>query len=220
MTDTVCASLRISPCHLEFRRARASVGIRASNVSRTTIGSFLTLSPSRYRCGSISCSLPPVAPLQASGQLLSTPATFSLSPTFPSPPKYPPMRRSLLAVLSIWSSSHAFTTTAPSRISLSLNAQKTNSDKNQDNDEDWIVSSREPQKVERGTFLGFRSITKEEKAQMRKTTALQSSPTNIMPDGGLSPCVIRVLGVGGGGCNAVRYEESLYIYIHTHTSFI
>jgi len=25
----------------------------------------------------------------------------------------------------------------------------------------------------------------------------------IMPDGGLSPCVIKVIGVGGGGCNAV-----------------
>ena len=30
-----------------------------------------------------------------------------------------------------------------------------------------------------------------------------SSPTALMPDGGLSPCVIKVIGVGGGGCNAV-----------------
>jgi len=28
----------------------------------------------------------------------------------------------------------------------------------------------------------------------------------LMPDGGVSPCVIRVLGVGGGGCNAVRIK--------------
>ena len=34
-------------------------------------------------------------------------------------------------------------------------------------------------------------------------TALASSPTALMPDGGLSPCVIKVLGVGGGGSNAV-----------------
>jgi cell division protein FtsZ len=27
--------------------------------------------------------------------------------------------------------------------------------------------------------------------------------TALMPDGGLSPCVIKVIGVGGGGCNAV-----------------
>jgi cell division protein FtsZ len=25
----------------------------------------------------------------------------------------------------------------------------------------------------------------------------------LMPDGGLNPCVIKVIGVGGGGCNAV-----------------
>ncbi|KAL3759764.1 hypothetical protein ACHAWU_007508 [Discostella pseudostelligera] len=35
------------------------------------------------------------------------------------------------------------------------------------------------------------------------TTALSSSATALMPDGGLSPCVIKVLGVGGGGSNAV-----------------
>lgn len=29
----------------------------------------------------------------------------------------------------------------------------------------------------------------------------------LMPDGGVSPCVIRVVGVGGGGCNAVRINE-------------
>eukprot|EP00581_Thalassiosira_minuscula_P010293 CAMPEP_0183710750 /NCGR_PEP_ID=MMETSP0737-20130205/6408_1 /TAXON_ID=385413 /ORGANISM="Thalassiosira miniscula, Strain CCMP1093" /LENGTH=461 /DNA_ID=CAMNT_0025939085 /DNA_START=68 /DNA_END=1453 /DNA_ORIENTATION=+ len=35
------------------------------------------------------------------------------------------------------------------------------------------------------------------------STALSSSATALMPDGGLSPCVIKVLGVGGGGSNAV-----------------
>jgi len=46
----------------------------------------------------------------------------------------------------------------------------------------------------------------EESLQSRKSssTALMSSPTALMPDGGLSPCVIKVLGVGGGGSNAVR----------------
>jgi hypothetical protein len=28
----------------------------------------------------------------------------------------------------------------------------------------------------------------------------------LMPDGGVSPCVIRVLGIGGGGCNAVSTQ--------------
>ena len=47
----------------------------------------------------------------------------------------------------------------------------------------------------------------EESLNSRKSssTALMSSPTALMPDGGLSPCVIKVLGVGGGGSNAVRF---------------
>jgi hypothetical protein len=34
-----------------------------------------------------------------------------------------------------------------------------------------------------------------------------------MPDGGLSPCVIRVLGVGGGGCNAVRTLSTCFLLV-------
>jgi hypothetical protein len=34
-------------------------------------------------------------------------------------------------------------------------------------------------------------------------TQLTSNTISLMPDGGLSPCVIKVIGVGGGGCNAV-----------------
>ena len=41
-------------------------------------------------------------------------------------------------------------------------------------------------------------------AARQSSTALSSSMSALMPDGGLSPCVIKVLGVGGGGSNAVR----------------
>jgi hypothetical protein len=60
-----------------------------------------------------------------------------------------------------------------------------------------LVTSRLPHKLAngRGTFLGFRS--------RQSLQQMSSSTTALMPDGGLSPCVIRVLGVGGGGCNAV-----------------
>ena len=44
------------------------------------------------------------------------------------------------------------------------------------------------------------------------TTALSSSATALMPDGGLSPCVIKVLGVGGGGSNAVRVCVFHYLF--------
>lgn len=43
---------------------------------------------------------------------------------------------------------------------------------------------------------------------LRVGTALSSSATALMPDGGLSPCVIKVLGVGGGGGNAVSFGAS------------
>jgi hypothetical protein len=64
---------------------------------------------------------------------------------------------------------------------------------------DNILTTREPHKLKngRGAFLGFRN-TKD---------ALQSSTGALMPDGGISPCVIRVLGVGGGGCNAVSLNH-------------
>eukprot|EP00573_Skeletonema_grethae_P004686 CAMPEP_0201705248 /NCGR_PEP_ID=MMETSP0578-20130828/45173_1 /ASSEMBLY_ACC=CAM_ASM_000663 /TAXON_ID=267565 /ORGANISM="Skeletonema grethea, Strain CCMP 1804" /LENGTH=167 /DNA_ID=CAMNT_0048193445 /DNA_START=122 /DNA_END=621 /DNA_ORIENTATION=- len=54
---------------------------------------------------------------------------------------------------------------------------------------------------ERGSFAGItRRNTK------TSSTALGMSDYDsyaVIPDGGLSPCVIKVVGVGGGGCNAV-----------------
>lgn len=40
-------------------------------------------------------------------------------------------------------------------------------------------------------------------SQQQSTSSLSSTVTPLIPDGGLSPCVIKVLGVGGGGTNAV-----------------
>lgn len=73
-----------------------------------------------------------------------------------------------------------------------------------DDSEEPLLSSRQPHKLKngRGTFLGFRNVKD-----------LRSSSAALMPDGGLSPCVIRVLGVGGGGCNAVSCHVS-----HTYIS--
>jgi hypothetical protein len=67
-----------------------------------------------------------------------------------------------------------------------------------------LVTSRQPHQLGdgRSTFLGFRNVK-----DLRGTPTAQHSSSGVgalMPDGGLSPCVIRVLGVGGGGCNAVR----------------
>lgn len=76
-----------------------------------------------------------------------------------------------------------------------------------------ILTSRHPQKLNRGTFLGFHNVKDlQQKHQVSSSSSSslstvsslsQYAQTALMPDGGLSPCVIRVLGVGGGGCNAV-----------------
>ena len=50
-------------------------------------------------------------------------------------------------------------------------------------------------------------------AGIRRTDGSSRTPTQLgmtdrnalIPDGGLSPCVIKVVGVGGGGCNAVSF---------------
>lgn len=49
----------------------------------------------------------------------------------------------------------------------------------------------------RGRFVGLRRKASSTKREM------SDSDGAIMPDGGLSPCIIKVVGVGGGGCNAV-----------------
>ncbi|KAL7531390.1 hypothetical protein ACHAXR_006379 [Thalassiosira sp. AJA248-18] len=63
------------------------------------------------------------------------------------------------------------------------------------------------------SFLGMRRESgvvrrmmeqqQQQQQQRKQDTALSMSSAVLMPDGGLSPCVIKVLGVGGGGSNAV-----------------
>jgi len=78
---------------------------------------------------------------------------------------------------------------------------------NKDDEQQPLITSRQPHKLKngRGTFLGFQNVKdlKQTTSTTITSTSMQSSVEPLMPDGGLSPCVIRVLGVGGGGCNAV-----------------
>ncbi|GKY95721.1 hypothetical protein MPSEU_000532900 [Mayamaea pseudoterrestris] len=78
---------------------------------------------------------------------------------------------------------------------------------NNKNDDSQILHSREPQQLSRtgkgrATFLGFRKA-KDVLSQSDRSVLLKQSARPLYPEGGLSPCVIRVFGVGGGGCNAV-----------------
>lgn len=54
---------------------------------------------------------------------------------------------------------------------------------------------------ERGIFAGVTHRTTT--TTMTSALSMSSRSAALLPDGGLSPCVIKVVGVGGGGCNAV-----------------
>jgi hypothetical protein len=73
-----------------------------------------------------------------------------------------------------------------------------------------FATSFMPHPLQRGAFLGFRktssssSLLRMHANQVttinKKTTTTQlESSSAVMPDGGITPCVIRLLGVGGGG---------------------
>lgn len=131
------------------------------------------------------------------------------------------LRLALSAVL-VTTVSYAYTTTTTTTFSSTLRKTSTLSMvKLPPYSDDPLINSRLPHQLKngRGQFLGFRNVKdlQKQKQQSSSTnaaattsdTALQSSigAGALMPDGGLSPCVIRVLGVGGGGCNAVRRKK-------------
>lgn len=111
----------------------------------------------------------------------------------------------LLLGATILSSSTAFTPISSS-VSSWRNQPLQMISKN--SDDQPLLTSRKPQKLKdgRGTFLGFRNA-KDVMPQGKSSSSLGVGAA-LYPDGGLSPCVIRVLGVGGGGCNAVSGHES------------
>ena len=83
------------------------------------------------------------------------------------------------------------------------------------------LSSEAPRSLgPKRTFLGLRResgavrrMLEQQRQTSSSSSALSSSATALMPDGGLSPCVIKVLGVGGGGSNAVRRPLSSYFLV-------
>mmetsp|Transcript_30867 Transcript_30867/g.50995 ORF Transcript_30867/g.50995 Transcript_30867/m.50995 type:complete len:453 (+) Transcript_30867:275-1633(+) len=96
------------------------------------------------------------------------------------------------------SSFRTSSTSSSSSLSMKLPGGKSSGSDYKNNEP--LITSRQPHKLKngRGTFLGFTN-TKD----LPKVSSSTLSAGALMPDGGMSPCVIRVLGVGGGGCNAV-----------------
>jgi hypothetical protein len=115
----------------------------------------------------------------------------------------------LVVLTGITGLSHAFT------VRLHQHQHKTSSlsaKSLQNNDCGMVGSSGEPHRSKNGriSFLGIRRDTGFMKRNSAEASQLGIAP--LMPDGGLSPCVIKVLGVGGGGTNAVRFVSSFFCY--------
>jgi len=111
-------------------------------------------------------------------------------------------------------SSNHRTASASSQRWLTLSAAITNADdsdtNNETEDEKTFASAvANGWQPERGSFAGItrrgNSARTSTGARSSSTSALSMIGTDyaVIPDGGLSPCVIKVVGVGGGGCNAV-----------------
>jgi len=134
-----------------------------------------------------------------------------------------------VVAISTTQTTSAFQTIRPSLVYKTATSSSSLNNSNLNNDEisvgssplQGVVANEGPQSLAPNrTFLGMRresgilrrmteemSGTNTQQTQQRtttkSTTSLSSTPTALMPDGGLSPCVIKVLGVGGGGSNAV-----------------
>jgi cell division protein FtsZ len=89
------------------------------------------------------------------------------------------------------SSSFGFTQSTAATSAFALQAKSSITDENLT----FENAVRNGWKPERGQFAGIRRKT--------DTSREMSNDGAVMPDGGLSPCIIKVVGVGGGGCNAV-----------------
>ena len=89
------------------------------------------------------------------------------------------------------SSSFGFTQSTAATSAFALQAKNSITDENLS----FENAVRNGWKPERGQFAGIRRKT--------HTSREMSNDGAVMPDGGLSPCIIKVVGVGGGGCNAV-----------------
>ena len=93
------------------------------------------------------------------------------------------------------------------QLKSTLNALPSNNihhynDNNSDNDVNSFAKAvRNGWQPDRGSFSGLKRRHKDGKLSTVRSMADTSGA--IMPDGGLSPCIIKVVGVGGGGCNAV-----------------
>lgn len=97
-----------------------------------------------------------------------------------------------LLCLTMLSSTLAFTSIIPATTTSRITTTKTALSAIQPSSSSWEPPSH-------WKFTGIRTT----KSSLHSYYDDDDSSSTLMPDGGLSPCVIKVIGVGGGGSNAV-----------------
>lgn len=120
-------------------------------------------------------------------------------------------KKALVFLLGFTLQVSAFTNPSFSERSFDLHAKFQSQFSADDHHYDTALSFEEAVRKgwqpERGSFAGIR------RKHQATSTQRTMSDGAIMPDGGLSPCIIKVVGVGGGGCNAVSLEYCEHVMI-------
>jgi len=116
----------------------------------------------------------------------------------------------LTAILS-FSTCHAFIvkpshTTSATALFANLHGIDSNNDPNADSETKFTTAVANGYTPPKGVH--FAGIRRTNSAASSSTQLGMSDSSALLPDGGLSPCVIKVVGVGGGGCNAVSLDLS------------
>jgi hypothetical protein len=106
-----------------------------------------------------------------------------------------------LALSCAPSTINAYTPSTLTSIYQTFRTSATSLNLNKDENVTFESAVNKGWKPSRGTFVGI--SRKSTYSSTRSSRSMSDTNGAVMPDGGLSPCIIKVVGVGGGGCNAV-----------------
>mmetsp|Transcript_4796 Transcript_4796/g.6212 ORF Transcript_4796/g.6212 Transcript_4796/m.6212 type:complete len:485 (+) Transcript_4796:89-1543(+) len=113
-------------------------------------------------------------------------------------------KRSLILLLGFTSSACAFQPNSSPLVSVPMTTAgedtRTTLQALPRDDESFKSAVQNGWQPPRGSFSGLRRRQNGKIQIIRRMSDMNGA---VMPDGGLSPCIIKVVGVGGGGCNAV-----------------
>ena len=140
---------------------------------------------------------------------LTCPSSHAFQQTQPTSAFFPTISHHKITTATQEVTSAAVATTTTTMLKSSLNSN----DETSESTLSFENAVRGGWQPPRGSFSGLKRRHHDGKMNTVRSTADTSGA--IMPDGGLSPCIIKVVGVGGGGCNAVSFSNLCFVKIYT-----